>query len=68
MTITVDNTSKLDGETFSAEPLAAENSWRVRRSRDGQNVMFRVDRETAYQFAEAMNLKRVDTPSAGEPK
>lgn len=57
MIITVDNTDKLQGETFYAEPLATEGSWRVRRSRDGQNVMFRVSRKQAEEFAAAMNSK-----------
>ena len=52
---TVENTHKLTGETFRAEPLYTENSWRVRRSRDGQNVLFRVSREHAEQFAQQMN-------------
>lgn len=60
MKITVENTDKLPGETFCAEPLATENSWRVRRSRDGQNVMFRTDRETAKRFAVDMNNKSVN--------
>lgn len=59
MIITTDNTDKLPGETFLAEPLWVENSWRVRRSRDGQNVMFRVSREIAEKFAESMNHKEV---------
>lgn len=57
MTVTVENTDKISGETFRAEPLRAENSWRVRRSRDGQNVLFRVDQDTAENFAAAMNAK-----------
>lgn len=57
MLVTVENTKKLPGETFYAEPLHTENSWRVRRSRDGQNVLFRVDREFAENFAAAMNAK-----------
>lgn len=57
MKITRESTDKLPGETFTAEPLSSENSWRVRRSRDGQNVMFRVSRETAISFARNMNLK-----------
>jgi hypothetical protein len=57
MKITIENTSKLPGETFIAEPLYVENSWRVRRSRDGQNVLFRVSREDAESFAADMNAK-----------
>lgn len=57
MKITIESTAKLPGETFRAEPLACEDSWRVRRSRDGQNVMFRVSRDAAEQFAAAMNAK-----------
>ena len=57
MRITVENTSKRPGETFTAEPLFSENAWRVKRSRDGQNVMFRVSREVAESFAVAMNAK-----------
>ena len=59
MLITVENTSKRPGETFTAEPLFSEDAWRVRRSRDGQNVMFRVSRETAESFAAGMNAKEV---------
>lgn len=55
MIITIENTSKRPGETFSAEPLMRESSWRVRRSRDGQNVLFRVGRDEAETFAAAMN-------------
>lgn len=55
--ITVENTEKHPGETFTAEPLRTENSWRVRRSFDGQNVMFRVSRDDAENFAAAMNAK-----------
>lgn len=55
--ITVENTEKLPGETFYAEPLRSENSWRVRRSRDGQNVLFRVSKEFAEQLAAAMNAR-----------
>jgi hypothetical protein len=57
MKITVDNTSKLPGETFWAGPLRTENLWHVRRSRDGQNVLFRMSRDDAEQFAAAMNAK-----------
>ena len=57
MKITVENTDKIEGETFYAEPLTVEDSWRVRRSRDGQNVMFRVTSEVAEAFAAAMNQK-----------
>jgi hypothetical protein len=55
--ITVENTDKRPGETFRAEPLKGGHAWRVSRSRDGQNVMFRVSRERAEAFAEAMNAK-----------
>lgn len=57
MKITVENTDKLPGETFKAEPLLTENSWRVWRSRDGQNVLFRVLKEEAERFAKEMNRK-----------
>ena len=57
MNITVQNTDKLPGETFSAVPLRTENSWMVRRSRDNCPIMFRVGREAAEAFAEAMNSK-----------
>lgn len=63
---TVETTHKNPGETFRAEPLLAEESWRVRRSRDGQNVLFRVSRETAEQFAAAMN-DRAPSPT-GDPR
>lgn len=59
MIVTIENTPKLPGETFTAEPLSRENSWRVRRSRDGQNVLFRVKQEVAEEFAAAMNAKVV---------
>lgn len=60
MKITVENTKKLPGEVFKAEPLLIEDSWRVRRSRDGQVVLFRVERDVAKQFAKAMNRKQSD--------
>ena len=37
-------------EVLMAEPLRTEDSWRVRRSRDGQNVLFRVSKEEAERF------------------
>lgn len=55
--VTVENTPKLPGETFRAEPLYTENSWRVRRSSDGQSVLFRVSRDFAERFASEMNAK-----------
>jgi hypothetical protein len=57
MKVTVENTEKRPGETFRAEPLRTEESWLVRRSHDGQNVLFRVSREYAEVFAAAMNAK-----------
>lgn len=46
---------KLPGETFWVEPLRVENSWRVRRSRDGQNVAFRCSRKDAERIAAELN-------------
>lgn len=61
--ITVSNTDKLPGETFEAEPLPTEYSWRVISSR-GRLVMFRVSEETAKKFASDMNAK--ETGREGE--
>lgn len=48
---------------FWAEPLQTENSWRVRRPCDGQNVAFRVSREEAERIAAELNAK--EKPPAG---
>jgi hypothetical protein len=43
-------------EEYFAEPLLTENSWRVRRRFDGQNVAFRIERREAELLADKLNL------------